>query len=111
MNKNEVGRIIAVNIADDISTASVYEIILSHNKYSLTVGALDGVLRPDVDLVFIPCDETDPVTYLANQYLTYVTKEGDIPFSGIWEGRSHIEFVSPTVDDFFGDIQTFQVGE
>lgn len=110
MNKNEVGRNIAVNVGEDISQASNFEIILTKDKYSLTVGAGQGVLRPIVNLTFIPEGQTEEVTYLANQYLTYVTKDGDIPFSGTWEGRSHIEFVSPT-DDFFGDIQTFEVGE
>lgn len=111
IKKNEVGRKIAVNIAEDISNASNYEIILTHNKYTLTVGPSEGVLRPNEDVTFTPCGATEPVTFLANQYLYYVVKDGDIPYSGDWNGRSHIQFTSPNIQNLFGNVESFEVGE
>ncbi len=111
LKASESGRKIAVNIGEDISEASVYQIVLSHNKYTLTVGADEGVLRPSEDLTFTPCGATEDVTYLANQYLYYIIQDGDISFSGSWQGRSHIEFTLPEVLSLNGPLQSFTVDE
>jgi hypothetical protein len=110
MKKNEVGRKIAVNIGQDISSASNFMMILAHNKYSIERGPSDGVIRPDVDVTFTPCGEMEPVTYFANQYLYYVTQAGDIPYSGEWEGRSRIDFDS-LAESFYGPVIPFYVGD
>lgn len=111
MNKNEVGRRVAINAGEDISTADNYQMIFDLNKYDLVLGPADGVIRPDVDLTFTPCGETEEVTYLANQYLYYpATKAGDFPYAGEYFGRAKIEYVGPTAS-FYGDRDTFEVGE
>lgn len=111
MNKNEAGRRVAILVGEDISTASNFEMIFNLNKYNLTLGAAEGVIRPDEDLVFTPEGDTEPVTYPANEYLYYVTKETDFPYSGEYSGRSHIEYSSPSLANFFGDLDFFLVGE
>ena len=109
MNKNDVGRVIAVNVGEDISTATDWAIFLAFKNITKEFTRTEnGVALGEVDLTFEDPDTGEEVTYIAFQYLTYTTQAGDINYSGVWEGRSKVSIDGQVL---MGDIDFFIVGE
>ena len=99
LNFDEIGRPIRINVGSDISLSSPTLILLPEiGNIRLIV---DGVSIPSVDVV----DGND--TYLANQYIEYFTKLGDLNYAGRWKSKAKLNF--STTDVRQTDYQKFRV--
>jgi hypothetical protein len=98
LNKDEYGQTLRVNFNEDISTATAYNFILEPKRGDKLekTGTL-GTSNVDVD------DET----YLANQYIEYVTADGDIDQAGQWRMKAEATMSSTQV--ISTDYQEFTV--
>jgi len=99
LNFDEVGQPIRVNVGSDISLASPTLILLPEvgNKKEI----VEGVSIPAVDVV----DGND--TYLANEYIEYYTKLGDLDYAGRWKSKAKLNF--STTDVMQTDYKKFRV--
>ena len=93
INKDEDGQTLRVNFSEDISAASDYLFIIEPkfgDKLEKT-GVL-GTANVDVG------DET----YLANEYIEYVTEDGDIDQSGQWrmKGEATMSSTEKLITDY-----------
>ena len=93
INKNEYGQTLRVNLGEDISTATDY-ILIIEPKYGeeLEKTGVLGVVN------VVEGDET----YLANEYITYVTSDGDIDKAGQWrvKGQADLSATNRVISDY-----------
>lgn len=75
INKDEYGQTLRVNLGEDVSTATSYEFILEP-KFGDKLEKV-GILGT----VNITVGDED---WLANEYIEYVTIDGDIDHAGQW---------------------------
>lgn len=97
LNKNETGQTVRANLAQDISTATAYKFILEPKVgVKLEKVDSDGVVLGTSNIV------VDDETYLANQYIEYTIKEGDLNFSGLWrfKGEATLSNTSKVIGDY-----------
>lgn len=102
LNKCEYGQVVRVNLLQDVSTNTELKFILEPqfgNK--LERGASDGVSVGTSNVT------VDDETYLANEYLEYTVKSGDLDYAGTWRMRGEAQ-LSSTVR-VIGDYKIIEV--
>ena len=102
MNKGEFGNNFFGNVGFDISAATNIKLMFKAECFTDIKTAADGVVVPNIDAV------SADKTYLANQYVKYQFKAGDVAVGGIW--RAYVEF------DLNGkrrmsEVGLFEIGE
>ncbi len=99
LNYNEIGQPIRINLGEDISLA--IPTLVLQPEVGNTKLITDGVTIPNTNVVV--GDET----LLANEYIEYYTKEGDLDYSGRWKFKALLTFSSTDVRQ--ADFQRFRV--
>ncbi len=101
-NIGEYGQQILVNMGQDLSTATDLTIIIEPKvgkikeiSVGVTVGLVDVLIHN--------------TTYLANQYLEYTTKNGDIDRPGQWRKKGIVKLSS--IANLISDFEIFTVLE
>ena len=84
LNIGEIGQPIRINLNEDISLAT--PTLLLQSKTGELKEVTDGVTIPAVDVTI------GSTTLLANQYVEYLTKDGDLDDVGIWRYRAKLTF-------------------
>ncbi len=102
INSGEYGQTIYANLAQDVSSATSYKFILEPK-----VGT--KIDRVDADGVALGASNivVDDETYLANQYITYVTKSSDSIKAGLWRIRG--EAILSSTNKVIGDFKRLRV--
>ena len=101
-NQGEYGEVLRARVGVDVSTNIGLTFILQpQSGETITRTESDGVVVGTVDVVV--GDET----YNENQYLEYVTLDGDIDYVGRWRKQARAK-LSPTVERV-GDFERFEV--
>jgi len=98
LNKDEYGQTLRVNFGEDISAATAYSFILEP-KYGEKLEKT-GTLGTSNVVV-------DDETYQANQYIEYVTADGDIDKAGDWRMKG--EATMSGTNKVIGDYKRFVV--
>ena len=79
LNKSEFGQTVRVNMLEDVSTATALNFILEPRLgEKLEKSASDGVVVGSSNIT------VDDEQYLANNYLEYTIKTGDLEYVGSW---------------------------
>jgi len=99
LNFKEVGSIIRVNAGEDISLST--PTLILQPEIGKTKDITDGVTIPAVDVV------VDGVTFEANEYIEYATKEPDLDYVGRWRKKAKLDFSSTDIRQT--DYQKFRV--
>lgn len=97
LNKNEYGQKVYINIGEDVSSASSITIKLQPQKgETLTKGSTDGVA---VGSTNITVNNTD---LIANEYLEYTIKEGDLTYAGTWriKGEAQLSATNKVISNY-----------
>lgn len=102
ITKNEYGKTIYVNVGMDISTASETEILFTKPDGT----TLSKLIADGVDIGIVPVS-ADCSVFAANEYIKYVTVDGDIDQSGSWNVRAIITIGS---QKFVGRQTVMKVG-
>lgn len=89
MIEGEYGNRLFVNTNDDLSAATNIKLKLKGEGKTLALTSSDGLVVGSVDLVV-----SEEETFLANQYVIYTTKPGDICSGGKW--RAYVEYDNGT---------------
>ena len=99
LNLNEVGQPIRINLSDDISLST--PTLILQPEIGITKEITDGVTIPAVNVTV--GDET----LLANEYIEYFTKDGDLDYVGRWRFKAKLDFSSSDIRQT--DFQKFRV--
>lgn len=99
LNKNEVGQPIRINLSEDISAAT--PTLILQPKLGQVKEITTGVTIPAVNVT------VDGQTLLANEYIEYFTKAGDLDFVGQWRFKTKLDFGSTDIRQT--DFQRFSV--
>ena len=99
LNFKEVGSIIRVNAGEDISLST--PTLILQPEIGKTKDITDGVTIPNVEVV------VDGVTFEANEYIEYSTKESDLDYVGRWRKKAKLDFSSTDIRQT--DYQKFRV--
>ena len=99
LNLNEVGQPIRINLSDDISLST--PTLILKPEIGITKEITDGVTIPAVNVTV--GDET----LLANEYIEYFTKDGDLDYVGRWIFKAKLDFSSTDIRQT--DFQKFRV--
>ena len=97
LNKNEYGQTIHVNLGEDISSFTALNLILEPNIGSkLQKSASDGVSLGASNIA------VDDENYLANQYISYTIKQGDLDKEGQWrvKGEATLSATNKVISDY-----------
>lgn len=79
LNKDEYGDVLYVKLPADVSAATDYSFILEPYVGSKQTKAVsDGVVLGTTNIT------VDDESYIANKYISYTTKDGDLDQSGLW---------------------------
>jgi len=97
-NVDEFGQLIYANMRENISTATELKLILQPQvsvhgeKKEITTGLTVGTVNLNVN------DET----FLANQYIIYTTKDGDLDKAGLWrvKGEALLSSTNRVISDY-----------
>ena len=84
MNLNEVGQPIRINLGEDISLAT--PTLILQPEYGVVKEIKDGVTIPAVNVT------VGGQTLNANEYVEYITKDGDLDYVGRWKNKVKLEF-------------------
>ena len=99
LNKNEVGQPIRINLSEDISLAT--PTLILEPKLGQIKEITTGVTIPAVNVT------VGSQTLLANEYIEYFTKSGDLDFVGQWRFKTKLVFSA--TDERQTDFQRFSV--
>ncbi|NRA76698.1 MAG: hypothetical protein HRU18_00700 [Pseudoalteromonas sp.] len=99
LNLNEVGQPIRINLGDDISLST--PTLILQPEIGITKEITSGVTIPAVNITI--GDET----LLANEYIEYFTKDGDLDYVGRWRFKAKLDFSSSDIRQT--DFQKFRV--
>ena len=84
LNKDEIGQPIRINLNEDISLST--PTLILEPKVGKKREITSGVTVPVVNVT------VGGETLLANEYIEYFTKAGDLDFSGRWRFRAKLTF-------------------
>jgi len=102
LNKDEYGIVIFTDMGEDVSTNIGVEMVLEPQIGDiLTKVATDGVTVGSSNV------EDGDRTLLANTYLQYTLKEGDLTFAGNWRKKGKVEIDS--TKELVGNYELFEV--
>jgi hypothetical protein len=91
LNKNEYGQKIYVNMGEDISTNIAISMEIQSRIGDLkTLSSSDGVAVGTVNI------DVDDETFIANEYLEYTIKDGDLDGAGVWRKKGIVEIDATT---------------
>lgn len=101
-NVGEFGQVLTADIGEDVSVNTGLEFIL-------TPQLGPRLVRSGADGVTVGADDktVGDIELLANQYLEYVVKEGDLDKAGLWRKQGSVE-LSP-LERVFGNAELFTV--
>ena len=99
LNYNEIGQPIRINLNEDISLSTPTLILLP--EVGMVKNITDGVTIPNSSVT------VDGETLLANEYIEYYTKDGDLDYTGRWKFKTKLNF--STTDVRSTDYQKFRV--
>ena len=99
LNLNEVGQPIRINLSDDISLST--PTLILQPEIGITKEITDGVTIPAVNVT------VGAETLLANEYIEYFTKDGDLDYVGRWRFKAKLDFSSTDIRQT--DFQKFRV--
>lgn len=99
LNKNEVGQPIRINLGEDISLST--PTLILEPKLGQVKEITSGVTIPAVNVT------VGSQTLLANEYIEYFTKSGDLDFVGQWRFKTKLNFSSTDIRQT--DFQRFSV--
>ena len=99
LNYNEVGQPIRINLGEDISLATPTLVLLP--EIGNIKNLVDGVSIPASDVT------VGGETLLANQYIEYYTRYGDLDYAGRWKYKAKLNFSSTDITQT--DYQKFRV--
>lgn len=89
LNKDEYGQVVRVNMLEDVSTNTELNFILEPRfGEKLTKDGTDGVVVGTTNVT------VDDESYLANEYLEYTIKEGDLDKEGTWRFRGEVQITA-----------------
>lgn len=104
LNKSEYGQTIHINFSEDISSATAFNFILEPKQgEKLEKTAADGVVLGTSNV------DVGDETYVANQYISYTVKEGDLDYAGQW--RKKAEATMSATNKITTDYELFEVLE
>ena len=89
LNFNEIGQPIRINLGEDISLATPTLILLPET--GLIKEITSGVTIPAVNVT------VDGETLLANEYVEYLTVDGDLDYVGRWKFKTKLDFTSADI--------------
>lgn len=102
LNKNEYGQVVRVNMLEDVSTNTLLKFILEPSVGDkLEKAAADGVVVGTSNVT------VDDESYLANEYLEYTIKDGDLTFVGSWRLKGEVDINS--TKKVVGDYKIIEV--
>ena len=102
LNKGEYGQKVYVNMLEDVSTATSYTFVLEpQNGEKLERSSTDGVAIGTTNIT------VDDQSYLADQYLEYTIKDGDLEYVGTWRLKG--ECVLTSTNKVISDYKYIQV--
>jgi len=97
LNKGEFGQKVYVNMGEDVSSASTITFILEPQMGAkLERGTSDGVAVGSTNIT------VDGEDLIANEYLEYTIKEGDITYVGTWrlKGECLLTSTNKVISDY-----------
>lgn len=104
LNKNEYGQKVYVNMGEDVSTATTITMILQPQiGEKLEKVAADGVAVGSTNIT------VDDENLIANEYLEYTIKEGDLSYSGMWRKKGEAQLTS--TNKVISNYSKFEVNE
>jgi len=97
LNKGEYGQKVYVNMGEDVSSASTLTFVLdpqSGEKLEKAIG--DGVAVGSTNIT------VDDQNYIANEYLEYTIKSGDLKYVGTWrlKGECLLTSTNKVISDY-----------
>ena len=99
LNYNEIGQVIRINLAEDISAATPALILKPE------VGEIkeitSGVTIPGVEVT------VDGVIYYPDEYIEYTTQDGDLDYAGRWKKKAKLTFSDSNIQQ--SDFEKFRV--
>ena len=98
INKDEYGQTLRVNFGEDVSAATAYNFIIEP-KFGDKLEKTGTLGTSNV--------EVGDETYLANEYIEYITEDGDIDQAGQW--RMKAEATMSSTEKLSTDYQLFTV--
>ena len=102
LNKGEYGQKVYVNMREDVSSATTITFVLdpqSGSKLERVAG--DGVAVGTTNIT------VDDQNYIANEYLEYTIKSGDLDYVGTWRLKG--ECVLTSTNKVISDYKYIQV--
>jgi len=97
LNKGEFGQKVYVNMEEDVSSASTIAFILDPKSGAkLTKTASDGVAVGSTNIT------VDDQNLIANEYLEYTIKSGDLEYVGTWrlKGECLLTSTNKVISDY-----------
>ena len=97
LNIGEFGQKVYVNMGEDVSSASTLSFILEpQSGEKLTKAAADGVAVGSANIDY------EDQTFIANEYLEYTIKEGDLTYAGTWrlKGECLLTTTNKVISDY-----------
>lgn len=97
LNKGEYGQKVYVNMGEDVSGASTITFILEpQSGEKLTKQAADGVAVGASNVAY------EDQTFIANEYLEYTIKDGDLTYAGTWrlKGECLLTSTNKVISDY-----------
>jgi hypothetical protein len=113
-NAYEYGKVIRANMKQDVSSFTVFEIVIqpeqgsSKNASQLPNRPKGAIIASGTDVTVGTVDVTiGDVLYAANEYLEYTTKPDDLSHPGTWRVRGTV--VKSAANKLLGDFLRFTV--
>lgn len=103
-NFEEYGQTLYANLDEDVSTATELTMIIEPQLGEpIEVNTSSGVALGTTNVT------VNDQTYLANYYITYTIKDGDLDYAGLWRNQGKAQLSAST--RVIGDFQRFTVNE
>lgn len=104
LNIGEFGQKVYVNMGEDVSSATTLTFKLQpQSGETLERGSTDGVAVGTANL------EYEDQTFIANEYLEYTIKDGDLTYAGTWRLKG--ECLLTTTNKVISDYSYIEVEE
>lgn len=97
LNLNEYGQTLRINMGENVSTATAFKFILEPRQGTKKEKVdADGVVLGTTN---ITVDDED---WLANEYIEYTLKDGDLDYAGQWriKGEATMSATNKVISDY-----------
>lgn len=92
LNKDEFGQTLYINMGENVLAASEITMILEPK-----IGLSKEKVTSDGVTVGVTTINVHQETLLANEYLQYTIKEGDLDYAGLWRKRGKAKLTSTNI--------------